>query len=94
MKTPILISSKFAGKAAFLDTLNGVFWETLPDMTAHGERLQQALVGKGSQLDKARNRINNVCLIHSACQKPQPESAGWQTSATPRESSAGTSSTN
>jgi hypothetical protein len=61
MKTPVVISSKFQGKATFLDTLKGVFWEVLPDSTKFSEALQRGLIGQGSRLAQTRNEVNALC---------------------------------
>jgi len=94
MKTPVMISAKFTGPALFRDTQNGVFWEVLPSPTALDDRLQESFIGHGSRVAQVRNEINALCHNRSQSPKPLPVSAASPTSATPPESSGGTSSTN
>lgn len=89
-----LISSKFVGPAKVRDLSTGLFWEVLPAFSAHEERLQLALINAPSRLAQTRNEVNALCPNRFLSPKPQPAYELWQISATPRESSDGTNSTN
>ena len=44
------IGNKFAGKQVFIDTENGIYWETLPKLQGHALCIQSALLNEPAGL--------------------------------------------
>lgn len=43
---PVVIGCKFDGPNGFVDTQNGIYWETMPESGANADLLQKALLYK------------------------------------------------